>query len=436
MMGNGQILARAIAGSIGIVLLIHPIQPRSFFGKAGETEGKESRGNLVFQCFLFVLFTTLFCLIKLRRFVFGQDVLLCVGLFTGYLFASRRIDILNAVYMSCVGFLCLDFCVALLLSHFVSALHMEAPWQKVLLEVLHGFLVLLLCRLTRQVVLTGRVSRMRMRDFLLLMLSFLPYLAIRAGNLMYVGDRQTDPAVEILLFLTMAATFGTLVGNRNAILAEAEKNRRLRLEMDMQEREKQYLIRKETMEEVRRKYHDMVKYARLFDERQEKQEDFAEFLEKRMTNDLDVDSMGQTGRPVLDMILWERLEECRKKNLRLLPMINGEALSFVEDFDLHTMIGNALDNAIEAAQKVEEENKRDIRLRITRRGGMDFVSVSNDYAGTLLTENHRLMTTKSGEGDHGYGLENIRLTAERYGGSVAYETEDNHFVLTILLPVP
>ena len=430
---------RAIADCIGAAILFYPMKrkqgmPEPEFWR--EREWPTEWWYTGLHAVGFILFTAMILWVKLSHLIFWQDILLMTAVITAYLMCMYEIRLQNAIYIACVTFLCTDFCVALANSHPVQALAGRGQAIRFMVEAGYTCLLAGLCFLVRKTVLLGGEGELRTRDFLLLSLAFLPYLAIRTGTLLYQAGEETEPYMEVILLLTMAATFGTLVGNRNALLAEKEKARRLALEMQLKEKEQQFLVRKETVDEVRRKYHDMVKYARLYDETRNKEDAFADFLEKRMVDDLRVDSFVQTGNHMLDMILWERMERCREKGIRLLPMVTGDALSFVEDYDILTIVGNALDNAIEAAEKLDDPEKKEISLRIQPRERMVFVHVANYFAGTLKPENDGFSTTKQDPASHGYGLRNIRQAAEAYDGALDVHVEGDRFVLTVMLTDP
>ena len=63
--------------------------------------------------------------------------------------------------------------------------------------------------------------------------------------------------------------------------------------------------------------------------------------------------------------------------------------------------------------------------------------MNNHFVGELRREGDRLVSTKdrADEGPHGYGVENIRRAAERYGGSLTYAAQGDRFSLTVMVPL-
>ena len=104
--------------------------------------------------------------------------------------------------------------------------------------------------------------------------------------------------------------------------------------------------------------------------------------------------------------------------------------------DLYTLLGNALDNAIEAAEKVPSWEARVVSVRAWSRGGLAFLRVENSCMGEVSLGGDGLPATSKDDPDyHGFGLRSIRDIARRHGGNLTLEPADGRFSLTVLLPV-
>lgn len=101
----------------------------------------------------------------------------------------------------------------------------------------------------------------------------------------------------------------------------------------------------------------------------------------------------------------------------------------MEDTDLCALLGNALDNAIEAAVKAEDKRVR-LRCRVDK--GMLMLKVTNALAGD---ERADLGTTKADKENHGFGLTGMREIAARYGGSLEAGARDGMFELIACIPI-
>ena len=111
-------------------------------------------------------------------------------------------------------------------------------------------------------------------------------------------------------------------------------------------------------------------------------------------------------------------------------------LLFMKDVDLYSCIGNALDNAITAVEKVPEEDKKLIALSLVRKNGMLCLHIENYYVGELDIRGGILRTTKEDKRSHGIGMRSIEMIAKKYDGSVSFSGEDHIFRLNIVFAVP
>ena len=106
----------------------------------------------------------------------------------------------------------------------------------------------------------------------------------------------------------------------------------------------------------------------------------------------------------------------------------------IKDIDLVSMVGNILDNAFEAASKVDDSSVV-FRMFMHEKGKMCMIKVINDYDGELKEIDGKLQSTKKEAGIHGIGISSITRSAEKYNGVYCYYTENNKFHASLILPV-
>ncbi|HKM03462.1 MAG TPA: GHKL domain-containing protein, partial [Lachnospiraceae bacterium] len=101
----------------------------------------------------------------------------------------------------------------------------------------------------------------------------------------------------------------------------------------------------------------------------------------------------------------------------------------MEQCDLGVVIGNAIDNAIEAVEKCEKK-KIEITMGIKKESLI--IVIRNPYIHKIkMDKEGRLISTKKDNEMHGYGMTSIRRVVEKYNGDLVIETNDNYFTLTI-----
>ena len=107
----------------------------------------------------------------------------------------------------------------------------------------------------------------------------------------------------------------------------------------------------------------------------------------------------------------------------------------VNQCDLGVVLGNALDNAIEATEKCNENNKNiEIAMGIKKQSLV--LVIKNPYEGSLKQDKSgKLISTKNDFRRHGYGISSIQKVADKYGGDVIIETQDGKFVLTVMMNI-
>lgn len=105
----------------------------------------------------------------------------------------------------------------------------------------------------------------------------------------------------------------------------------------------------------------------------------------------------------------------------------------VSDSDLCIVLGNALENAIEACEKLSNSNARCISVEVRNTNGQLLIKVENSYNGCLKMKGNSFLSTKSGE-FHGIGIQNIKKVVESYNGFVKMGNDEKIFTLMAAFP--
>jgi hypothetical protein len=197
----------------------------------------------------------------------------------------------------------------------------------------------------------------------------------------------------------------------------------------------QYLQSKQSIDAVNRRYHDLkhqidVIRAELDPDRK------SSYLDDLEASISGYAARADTGSGVLDVILTAKSQQCAAQGVKLTYVVDGALLSFLSAMDIAAIFGNALDNAIEGAARVPDPEQRLITMAVFAKDRLVMVTIENSFTGELRMEDGQVVTRRSDRERHGFGLKSIRYTAEKYGGSVTVNAEDQWFVLRILLPMP
>lgn len=231
--------------------------------------------------------------------------------------------------------------------------------------------------------------------------------------------------VILVCFLTLCLQFGLLTESK--MKKETEIIEQLRIK-----EKEQYQISQDTIKLIGIKHHDIKNMLENFKGK------FSDAEVEEIKNSIESYNISvKTGNETLDTVLTEKFIACKNRNIRLECFANGEKLSFITDLDIYSLFLNALNNAMESAEKIEEEEKRIIWLRIYSREQLLFVNVKNYIAvAPVYAKNQTLVTTKADKRYHGFGLQSMKMIAEKYGGTLSVNTDDELFNLNLVFPIP
>ncbi|NCB33476.1 MAG: ATP-binding protein, partial [Erysipelotrichia bacterium] len=133
-----------------------------------------------------------------------------------------------------------------------------------------------------------------------------------------------------------------------------------------------------------------------------------------------------TGNKTTDCLISSKLAMAEQKQIRTAVNIEYPHNTNIRNADLTAILGNLLDNAIEAASQAPE-NLRFIRLTIRRINDMLIIKVENGYGVTPKQENGTLVTSKTDAAFHGWGLKSAQTAADRCSGTITTNYKDGVF---------
>ena len=153
--------------------------------------------------------------------------------------------------------------------------------------------------------------------------------------------------------------------------------------------------------------------------------DYLDMLDEDLTN---VETVIKTGNRMADAILNSKLSIAMEQHIKIKAEANIPVALTVSELDLCIIIGNLLDNAIDACLELPIE-ERLIRIYMEMKGNYLYFALTNTASGK---KKKHFKTTK-GEG-HGLGIARIDAIVKKYGGYVTRASEDGAFSTEVLLP--
>lgn len=188
----------------------------------------------------------------------------------------------------------------------------------------------------------------------------------------------------------------------------------------------------QTQTKVHSLRHDMrnhIQELRRLTVRNEEQETmrYLDKMENSMTNEKEY---VYSGNREIDGILNYMLEKAnnalQKVEIEIRNLRNLDEYSF----ELAVILGNLLDNAIEAAAQTREKF---LRFQMEEEKGVLYIQVANRYCGELLEKEGRLLSTKTDGKKHGFGLKNVKDIVEKNHGMIDIRYDDELFVVDVVL---
>lgn len=155
------------------------------------------------------------------------------------------------------------------------------------------------------------------------------------------------------------------------------------------------------------------------------------YIEELDRNVMSVDTLLKTGNVCVDAVLSAKLAKAKEMQIVLMVKANICENLLLSDVDLSIVIGNMLDNAIEACMELPQE-ERFIRLYLSLKGTMLYFSMINS-AGEKQRKMNQLFRSRKNE-LHGFGLRRAADIVEKYGGWCKFNSEDGAFTSEILVP--
>ena len=193
--------------------------------------------------------------------------------------------------------------------------------------------------------------------------------------------------------------------------------------------EEQYKQNKENVDLINIKCHDLKHQIRNFGNKA----NISNETVKELENIINIyDSNIKTNNDALDLILTEKSLLCQKKNINLKCFADCSKLNFITEADLYSLFGNMIDNAIEAASKVDIE-EREIKLLAKMSGNNLYLEMENPYTGNLRKQGQNYLTTKGDKNEHGLGLRIVENIINRHSGQMIIDDKENYFRIKVLL---
>lgn len=185
------------------------------------------------------------------------------------------------------------------------------------------------------------------------------------------------------------------------------------------------------MREWRHDYHNHIQALSTMLEQGEieKARDFLSEIHDTLTK---VDTVLKTGNTMVDAILNSKISLMHTKEIRVDATAKVPPSLCVKDIDLCVIVGNLLDNAMEACEKLPA-GSRFVRIYIAVKGKHLYMSFTNSAGKKQEKLGGLFRSTKGTNG--GIGLSRVDSLVSQYGGYVTRASEDGGYTTEVILPL-
>lgn len=200
------------------------------------------------------------------------------------------------------------------------------------------------------------------------------------------------------------------------------------LEKQVQEVQNIYM----TMRGWRHDYHNHLQAMKAYIKMGEydKLDIYLKLLEEDLDN---INQLVESGNVNLDAVLNSKISLAINNGIDVEYKATCPPTLTVSDIDLCALLGNLIDNAVEACEKMKEDEKQYIRLYIGILKKQLYISITNSTNEVVRKMDNQYITNK--RGNHGQGLKRINLIVEKYGGYINRQNEPGVFITEIMLPI-
>lgn len=158
-----------------------------------------------------------------------------------------------------------------------------------------------------------------------------------------------------------------------------------------------------------------------------KAEQAMQYLDELQTPIQEMADTVWTGDEIVDYLINSKAAAARAGGIKFQAQVEFPRHANLRSADLCAILGNLLDNALEAAKQVGTPGERFIQLTIRRINQMLVIKVENSFAAAPLEKDGAYLTSKNDGGLHGWGIKSARAAAGKYDGMVQTFYEGNRF---------
>lgn len=276
---------------------------------------------------------------------------------------------------------------------------------------------------------------MHMPKSFIVAIVIVPVTSIFLEVLIFQQENLNKRAAAISLVFLLASNFIMMY-----LFDSLSKMFEERTQAEIVRREKTYYhnqseLLQKNYEELRQFRHDIKNKILVIKQMldQNETERISEYI-SQMTSKLDNTKVhSQSGNVVIDSIINYKLSKAEEQGVKVKANVGIPSQMKIEDDDIVIILGNLLDNAIEATARLKDNKYIEVNFEYNK--DCLFIIVKNSYDNVINIVNGSIKTRKKDNVLHGIGLKSVEATLEKYDGVINYEHNQDEFVANVMLYV-
>lgn len=281
----------------------------------------------------------------------------------------------------------------------------------------------------------GNVRLRKLEWLLLLTVFFFSSTVIVCIQISSIQENLHQSTHSLLLYAEIAIVIINLVTIELISLLNRQYQEKIETQRSQSQLQyqTQYATTVQQQEEIVHKLrHDMKHSMAVLKElaEEENTEKIKQYLEQYAEQLHAMISFVRTDNVCVDAIINTKLTYAQEIGIDVVSRIDAN-LPKLREIDYCTLLGNLLDNAIEASKNSLVQPEIIVEMRST--DDKLTVCVKNRIDTSVLSKNPKLKTSKNDPNEHGFGITTIREIAEKYDGTADFYEDNGYFIAQIVL---
>ncbi len=396
-----------------------------------DEEIKKNRQILFLILFVFSIctYTRIFTLSEIGiKALFGYGITILLGILILGLSISKSIFYMGI--STCL--LGLSELVIILIGEltYIGKVPEKAHLLPVMHIILSKIIYITLLAIAQKVIIDVARKRFNIKMSLYFILSNIGYMIVGVCIYINVASVEKKMYSNVLLFCSatmLAALVMNLIFLEKYLKIEGKDQEQKMAIYRLEIQTKYYEERLKQEERVKEIYHDMKNHILLLESNNMSYEEQGEIakIRKEITQ---YEDYYRTGNKFLDIIMRDKIAKADEEGIVIENNIKLGGMEFIEPFDISTIFGNLLDNAIEACSMIKEKDKRNIYISAKRQNNFLTVCIRNNKSDQASANLSKKII-------HGYGLQNVTNAVHKYCGEIDIKEEKKEFIVNLVIPV-